>query len=130
MLVLLNGHEAVVGEPGSYVTLDRKWTTGDAISFVLPMGFRVTRYYGSEPGFQNGAHYALEYGPVLMALVGMGEAIEGVKVAVEPQNLPQALRAIPGRPLHFALAGSRLKYQPYWEVQDEPFTCFPVVQKT
>ena len=130
MLVLLNGHEAVVGEPGSYVTLDRKWTTGDAISFVLPMGFRVTRYYGSEPGFQNGAHYALEYGPVLMALVGMGEATEGVKVAVEPQNLPQALRAIPGRPLHFALAGSRLKYQPYWEVQDEPFTCFPVVQKT
>ena len=128
MPVLVNDKEAMAGEPGTYVTLDRKWSDSDVISFTLPMGFRTTCYRGAESGFNDGAHYALEYGPVLMALTGKAGGQDGVNA--DPKQLSQALRAIPGKPLHFEVKGNDpLIYQPYWELQDEPFTCFPRIQK-
>jgi hypothetical protein len=52
-------------------------------------------------------------------------------VNADPKQLSQSLRAIPGKPLHFEVMGNApLIYQPYWELQDEPFTCFPRIQKT
>jgi hypothetical protein len=51
-------------------------------------------------------------------------------VNADPKQLSQSLRAIPGKPLHFEVMGNApLIYQPYWELQDEPFTCFPRIQK-
>jgi len=65
-----------------------------------------------------------------MALVGKAEGQSDVRDNVDPGNLSQVLRTIPGQPLHFEVTGNGpLKYQPYWEVQDEPFTCFPMVKK-
>jgi DUF1680 family protein len=129
MPVLVNDKEVMAGEPGTYVTLDRKWSDSDVISFTLPMGFRTTCYRGAESGFNDGAHYALEYGPVLMALTGKVGGQDGVNA--DPKQLSQSLRAIPGKPLHFEVMGNDpLIYQPYWELQDEPFTCFPRIQKT
>ena len=128
MPVLVNDKEVMVGEPGTYVTLDRKWSDSDVISFTLPMGFRTTCYRGAESGFNDGAHYALEYGPVLMALTGKVGGQDGVNA--DPKQLSQSLRAVPGKPLHFEVMGNDpLIYQPYWELQDEPFTCFPRIQK-
>jgi DUF1680 family protein len=128
MPVRVNDKEVMVGEPGTYVTLDRKWSDSDVISFTLPMGFRTTCYRGAESGFNDGAHYALEYGPVLMALTGKVEGQDGVNA--DPKQLSQSLRAIPGKPLHFEVMGNDpLIYQPYWELQDERFTCFPRIQK-
>jgi len=130
MAVLVNDKEAVSGEPGTYVTLDRKWKDSDVIAFTLPMAFRTTCYRGAQSGFNDGTHYALEYGPILMALVGKAEGQNNKKIDADPKQMAQALQAIPGQPLHFEVKGnSALKYMPYWEVQDEPFTCFPRIQK-
>jgi DUF1680 family protein len=129
MPVLVNDKEVMAGEPGTYVSLDRKWSDSDVISFTLPMGFRTTCYRGAESGFNDSAHYALEYGPILMALTGKVGGQDGVNA--DPKQLSQSLRAIPGKPLHFEVMGNaHLIYQPYWELQDEPFTCFPRIQKT
>lgn len=127
MPVLVNDKLVRTGEPGTYVTLDREWSDSDVISFVLPMGFRTTCYRGADSGFNDGAHYALEYGPVLMALTGKVEGQDGVNA--DPKQLSESLRPIPGKPLHFEVMGNdSLIYQPYWELQDERFTCFPRIQ--
>ena len=127
MPVLVNDKLVRTGEPGTYVTLDREWSDSDVISFVLPMGFRTTCYRGADSGFNDGAHYALEYGPVLMALTGKVEGQDGVNA--DPKHLSESLRPIPGKPLHFEVMGNdSLIYQPYWELQDERFTCFPRIQ--
>ena len=127
MPVLVNDKLVRTGEPGTYVTLDREWSDSDVISFVLLMGFRTTCYRGADSGFNDGAHYALEYGPVLMALTGKVEGQDGVNA--DPKQLSESLRPIPGKPLHFEVMGNdSLIYQPYWELQDERFTCFPRIQ--
>ena len=127
MPVLVNDKLVRTGEPGTYVTLDREWSDSDVISFVLPMGFRTTCYRGADSGFNDGAHYALEYGPVLMALTGKVEGQDGVNA--DPKQLSESLRPITGKPLHFEVMGNdSLIYQPYWELQDERFTCFPRIQ--
>jgi hypothetical protein len=128
MAVLVNAGVVAVGRPGTYVALERLWSPGDLISFALPIGFRTTCYRGTEPGFNDGCHYALEYGPLLLALRRHDGGGDGLAVPVAPALLPQALRPVPGRPLHFAVAGAApLEYVPYFEIQDEPCTCFPRV---
>lgn len=125
MAVKVNGSLAGSGEPGSYLVLDRTWKTGDQIAFVLPMEFKVTKYTGIEPGFEDN-HYALEYGPVLMAMVGVKARKEGFGVKTTPGNLKKLLKPVEGNPLRFTIVGeSEFEYWPYFEVQDEPFSCFP-----
>jgi len=53
-------------KPGTYVTLDRVWKSGDTVTFSLPMDFHLTRYVGMEPSFGQ-ERFALEYGPILLA---------------------------------------------------------------
>ncbi len=126
MPVSLNGCEAAVGRPGSYVRLERTWRPGDEVTFALPIGFRATCYQGTEPGFNDGCHYALEYGPLLLALRRQDGGSDGLALSVAAAELPQVLRALPGRPLHFAVPGDEgVEYVPYFAVQDEPCTCFP-----
>ena len=38
LVISVNGKPAAVGEPGSYVSVDRTWTTGDAVRFTPPIG--------------------------------------------------------------------------------------------
>jgi DUF1680 family protein len=126
MQVLVNGKKAVTGKPGTYITLSREWKTGDAISFSLPMGFRMTRYTGEE---RDPAHerYALEYGPILMAYVNINGQNENLTLQISAEKLIKSLKAVDGKPLHFISNGNRsFEYMPYFEVQDESFTCFPL----
>jgi hypothetical protein len=119
--VLVNGENATTGAPGTYVTLDRMWSTGDIISFNVPIGFRLTKYTGFD---RDPAHerYGLEYGPLLMSLVG------GAHLNVAPASLIGSLSPAPGSPLHFNIAGyPNLKYVPYVDIQDETFTSFPTI---
>ena len=123
----VNGKRAATGQPGSYVTLDRVWRTGDTVTFSLPMDFHLTRYSGMEPG-SGQERFALEYGPILMALVGPTGGLEGERLHLAPEDLVKHLSPMPGRPLHFAVAGqTNHQYVPYWQVQDETFTCYPVI---
>jgi DUF1680 family protein len=127
MPILVNGVPAANGKPGTYITLSRRWSEGDAIAFTLRMAFKLTRYEGIE---RNPAHerFALEYGPLLMAIVGgQQEAV----LAMRPEEIISRLRPQANHPLHFTIAGDgQHEYLPYWQVQDEVFSCFPIVGPT
>jgi DUF1680 family protein len=129
MPIRVNGSAAATGKAGSYVALDRVWKQGDSISFTLPMDFRLTRYAGVDR-VAGQEQYALEYGPILMALVGGVDAAGGAVIPVAPEDLPKRLRQKPGEPLRFAIEGGveQQEYMPYWQVvADQPFTCYPVL---
>jgi hypothetical protein len=123
--VSVNGNEVGKGKPGSYYMINRKWAGHDVISFTLPMNFRVTKYNGVEQSFKEG-HYAIEYGPILMAMVGVKGKKMDIGVKTTPETVQSLLKPIAGKPLHFSIEGnSDFEYWPYFEVQDQPFSCFP-----
>jgi DUF1680 family protein len=130
MPIRINGSAAATGKAGSYVALDRVWKEGDAISFTLPMDFRLTHYAGVDR-VAGQEQYALEYGPILMALVGGVDASGGAVIPLAPDDLPKRLRQKAGEPLRFAVEGGieQQEYMPYWQVvADQPFTCYPVLR--
>ncbi len=117
--VAINGKGGVTGVPGSYVTLSRMWSNNDTISFTIPIGFRLTKYTGFD---RHAGHdsYALQYGPLLMSLVG------GAHLEIAPGELIARLSSIAGSPLQFSVAGyPACKCAPYFQLQDETFTSFP-----
>jgi DUF1680 family protein len=119
--VMINGQRAANGTPGTYVTVGRTWSSDDTITFDMPMAFRLTPYSGfdRDPDYER---YGLEYGPLLMSLVG------GSHLNVAPSNLTGNLSPVPGSPLHFSVSGySNFKYVPYVHIQDETFTSFPTL---
>lgn len=123
--VSVNGAAAAEGVPGTYVLLDRDWQAGDRISMTLPMSFRTTLYTGKEPGFEKN-HYAVEYGPLLMAVVGVKGKKTHVSLHSTIDSFVGKLRPVEGKPLHFAIEGDdQYELWPYFEVQDQPFSCFP-----
>jgi len=127
MPIAVNGRQAVLGKPGTYAVLDRTWSDGDAVTFTLPMDFRVTRYTGADR-IAGHERYALEYGPILLAAVGpLGKEIP-VEIAHDPATPQDWLRPKMDQPLHFTIEGdSEHSFQPYWQVADQTFTCFPVL---
>jgi uncharacterized protein len=128
MPIYINGKLAATGKPGSYVALDRTWKSGDTVSFTLPAGFRLTRYTGMDQ-MEGHERYALEYGPILLAIVGTDEARLRA-LGTSAQSFTSQLKAVPGQPLHFAIEGnSDHRYMPYYAIKEETFTCFPVVEK-
>jgi hypothetical protein len=45
---------------------------------------------------------------------------------ISPEKLIRSLKTVPGKPLHYFIAGTNdFEVMPYFEVQDEPFTCYP-----
>jgi hypothetical protein len=73
----------------------------------------------------------LEYGPILLATVGpLGQKLP-VEIAHDPSAPRDWLKPKAGQPLHFAIDGdSEHSVQPYWQVANQTFTCFPVLSKT
>jgi DUF1680 family protein len=127
MQILVNGQVKALGKPGTYTVLSRTWKNGDVISFTLPMAFRATRYTGLQaiPGRDR---YAIEYGPILMAAVGPLDNNQQLAFSESPEHLIQSLKPIDGQPLHFSIPGDPAhQYMPYWLIQNETFTCFPIV---
>ena len=126
MDLMVNSKLAATGSPGSYVSLERVWTNGDEVSFTLPIALKLTRYEGVDqiPGHPR---YALEYGPILLAVVGSSDAFLKVK-GTGPDDLLSGLAPKTDQPLHFRIPNSDgLEYMPYWQVKEQPFTCFPAL---
>jgi hypothetical protein len=124
--VQVNQEAAVTGTPGTYVTLDRNWSDGDTVRFTLPMQLKLTRYEGLDK-IEGHERFALECGPVLLALTGSDSAVLRVSGA-RHEAILDSLHEDALRPLHFTIDGHpQYKYIPYWQVLTEPFTCFPVV---
>lgn len=128
MDILVNGKRAATGKAGAYVVLSRKWSDGDEISFTLPMGFVMTKYSGVTEGFAGKEAYALEYGPLLMALAGTNRDGK-IDLPFAAAELTANLKAVEGKPLHFALPADTLEYMPYYEIDRERFTTYPVYAK-
>jgi DUF1680 family protein len=127
MSVAVNGQAAGSGKPGSYLTLDRSWVEGDQVSFTLPAGFAVAEYTGVD---QIAGHkrYSLSWGPLLFAAVGK-VSLE-LPAGAHPAQIGSQLAAKAGSPLHFTVAGNPgVTLLPYWQVADEEFTCFPVIDE-
>ena len=122
--VRVNGKTVSKGKAGTYCVLNRTWNAGDRVEFTLPMPKRTTLYTGMEPGFESG-HYALGCGPILMAAVRTsGEG--AIEIPASPRNVASKLVPVAGKPLHFKVEGANgVEYWPYFEIQEENFTCFP-----
>lgn len=144
--VRVNGKHITYGVPGTYVKIDRIWMNGDEVNFTLPMDFNLVKYKGFDEvaGYDR---YVLNYGPILMALVGpLGNQYKETDVVIQkdnwdisieeqfvprinmkPENLAQSLIPVVNSPLHFKIAGSpSYKYVPYWQLENEIFTCYPI----
>ncbi len=127
MEIAVNGQTSAAGKPGSYVVIDRTWTTGDAVQFTLPMRLKLTRYTGLDR-IEGHERYALEYGPVMMALIGSDSAVLKVREGQRAEDILSRIKEDSYRPLHFNIEGHpKLSYVPYWQVISEPFTCFPAI---
>ena len=128
MPIEVNGTLATTGKPGTYVTLDRTWSQGDTITFRLPMDFKLTRYTGVDK-IADHERYALEYGPVLLAIIGAADARLVVRNGQRPEDLVKQLKPKTAQPLHFTIDGDTVhEYIPYWEVPyKQSFTCYPIV---
>ena len=127
MKVSVNNSAAVTGKPGSFLTLDRTWSGEEAVTFTLPAGFALTEYTGVDqiPGQKR---YSLMYGPLLYAAVGSKDAVLRVPSGSRPEDFIHQLTPKPGAPLHFTVAGNPgTVYMPYWQIDKEEFTCFPVI---
>ena len=124
LAVKMNGERVATGKPGTYIKLQRVWKAGDKIEFTLPASFRTAQYVGMESGFESG-HYALEYGPVLMAAVCTKDNTEPY-VPCLAKEIASKLRPISGKPLHFTVAGcDDIEFMPYYEVEGQAFSNFP-----
>ena len=127
---LVGGADYFSGTPGSYISLEKTWVEGDTISFKLPIGFTVVKYTGLDQIEGNYDRYALMYGPILMALQGDMNGPGGVPhIAIAPDDLKDLLTLVEGNPLEYNIREyPGYKYMPYWKINTESFTCFPVVQ--
>ena len=127
MAVQVNGRLVSAGRPGSYVVLDRTWSSGDTVTFKLPAELRVERYTGVDQ-VPDHDRYAILYGPILLAAVGAPEVrLLGAEVK-RPENLIELLSPKPGQPLHYTVKNNPgIEYMPYWQVDQQPFNCFPAV---
>jgi DUF1680 family protein len=127
MAVSVNGKVEGAGKPGTYLALDRKWSDGDTIEFVLPATLRVKQYNGDNQ-IAGSKRYSVEYGPILLAAVGTSKVNLLVDQGNEAEHLANHLEAVEGSPLHFTVRGNDgQKFAPYWLISEEEFTCYPQV---
>ncbi len=127
MAVSVNGKPTGAGKPGNYVTLDRAWAEGDVATFTLPAALRASRYTGVDQ-IPDHDRYAVSYGPILLAAVGAPDIRLRLKDVKHPEDLLKHLRPKPGQPLHYLVeANPGVEFMPYWQVDKEPFNCFPAL---
>ena len=100
MQISVNKEASVSGRPGSYITLDRIWSMGDTVAFSLPMQLKLTRYTGLDK-IEGHERFALEYGPILLALIGSDSAVLKVPGRQAARRYPASNQAGPISPAAF-----------------------------
>jgi DUF1680 family protein len=125
MAVEVNGRFAAEGQPGSYLVLDRTWVKGDTASFSLPAGLSAERYTGVDQ-IPNHERCSVSFGPILLAAVGAPEIRLRLDSIKKSEDLVEHLQPKPGQPLHYLVRNNPgVEFMPYWQVDKEPFNCFP-----
>jgi hypothetical protein len=127
--VSINGKKEALGAPGTFLDIVRTWAGGDRIEFRLSAKARMTRYQGVDQVAKR-ERFWLEYGPLLMAATGAGDARIVLFGLRDPEGMVDRLRP-EGDACHFVLPGLAIhpdiRFSPYFEIDEEPFSCAPVV---
>jgi len=65
----------------------------------------------------------------ILAAVGAPEIRLRLENVKQPEDLLKHLKPKPGEPLHFLVEQNPgVEFMPYWQVDEEPFNCFPAVK--
>jgi DUF1680 family protein len=127
--ITVNGEKFVTGNSGTYVNIKREWSNNDVIAFELPIELRLSKYEGtSKPYNDKSRHaHALEYGPILMAITGKSLSNGQLTLPFPASKLIEKLQPEINNQTHFKIKGVEdltLKFIPYYELENEPMTCF------
>ncbi|WP_321343822.1 beta-L-arabinofuranosidase domain-containing protein [uncultured Draconibacterium sp.] len=105
--VTINGKkEAVDAEPGSYLTISRKWKDGDKVELRMPFHFYL------EPVMDQQNVASLFYGPVLLAAQEEAPRKEWRKVTLDAEDISKSISGDPEK-LEFEIDG--VSYKPFYE---------------
>ena len=105
--VKINGKpEKVKAQPGSYLTLNRKWKDGDVIELRMPFQFHL------EPVMDQQNIASLFYGPVLLAAQESEPRKEWRKVTLDVKDISKSIEGDPKK-LQFSIDG--VVFKPFYE---------------
>ena len=110
--VAVNGAaQQIEATPGTYVTIERQWTSGDTIEIAMPLSFRAERTI-DDPSVQS-----IFYGPTLLAVQAapVGDTLETGLIPVSlyrhfklSGDFAAGMTPVAGKPLHFSFNGQAL----------------------
>jgi len=147
VVILINGNLWGIGTPGSYINITQIWKTNDQISFKLSPTVKSTLYIGVDQLFAKSvkqSRYAFEYGPVLLAAMGPWNntlialspgASGGIYISGVDPDHPEDWLIRDDSNINYSMSFSvlnnpNISFVPYWEIQNELFTVFPVVSRS
>lgn len=129
LVARVNGGVLDSGEPGHWLVLERTWSDGDRVEFLVPLTLRT------EAMPDDARRIAFFAGPILLA-ADLGPAsspspLEDVPaLAVDEkhgESLAERVRPGPGGPLAFTLAGGEMgevRLSPFFRIQDRRYTVY------
>lgn len=107
----------------SYYEVHENVKAGDVFSLAFPFKFRMTKYTGGEEIIGK-ERWALEYGPLLYAVLG---APNPLTIHVDPEHPEQWL--VPQKGHMISIKGDNIhSYKAYMDIKDEPFDVYPIVE--
>ena len=105
--VKINGKvQKVSAEPGSYLTISRKWKDGDVVELQMPFKFYL------EPVMDQQNIASLFYGPVLLAAQETEAMTEWRKVTLDAKDISKSITGDPKK-LEFVIDG--ITYKPFYD---------------
>jgi DUF1680 family protein len=105
--VKINGkEEKVKAQPGSYLTLNRKWKDGDTIELRMPFQFHL------EPVMDQQNIASLFYGPILLAAQESEPRKEWRKVTLDVKDIGKSIEGDPKK-LQFSING--VVFKPFYD---------------
>ena len=116
--VSVNGEDVdAQAEPGSYVTLDRRWSDGDTIELKMPFSFRLERLR-DQPNIAS-----IFFGPVLLAARESEARSDWRKITLDTNDIANSIKGDP-RTLRFMIDGIQL--EPFFDSHDRYSVYFDV----
>jgi uncharacterized protein len=105
--VTINGKEEKVNaQPGSYLTLSRKWKNGDTIELRMPFQFHL------DPIMDQQNIASLFYGPILLAAQETEPRKDWRKVTLDQKDISKSIQGNPEK-LEFVIDG--VLFKPFYE---------------
>lgn len=122
-----DGNLIASGLPGSYLTIGGNFENERIFTFKLSARLEKHDYHGWDQ-VEGKKRFAVMYGPVLMAFRGNFDEKTVPAVAVDTNDKYLGFKKT--SELHFTVPSEiPLEAVPYFEIQRETFTCFPVTEK-